>query len=112
MSPSQVIDDKQATHHGEKSEKVVHPKVSESHKPNLSASSPREKNLILFATKSEMREVCENPSSVMHFVLVCKDGEPKTNTIHELPLVFQSLLQEFQDVFPDELPPGLPPLRH
>ena len=47
----------------------------------------------------------------MHFVLVCKDGEPKTNTLHELPLVFQSLLQEFQDVSPDELPPGLPPLR-
>ena len=98
MSPSQVIADKQATHHGEKSEKVIHPKVSENHKPNLSASSPREKNLILFATKSEMREVCENPSSVMHFFLVCKDGEPKTNTSHELPLVFQSLLQEFQDV--------------
>lgn len=46
----------------------------------------------------------------MHFVLVCKDGEPTTNTSHELPLVFQSLLQEFKDVFPDELPPGLPPL--
>ena len=77
MSPSQVIANKQDTHHGEKSEKVIHQKVSESHKPNMSASSPREKNLILFATKSEMREVCENPSSVMHFVLVCKDGEPK-----------------------------------
>ena len=38
MSPSQVIADKQATHHEEKSEKVIHPKVSESHKPNLSAS--------------------------------------------------------------------------
>ena len=111
MSPSQVIADKQATHHGEKSEKVIHPKVSESHKTNLSASFPREKNLVLFATKSEMREVCENPSSVMHFVLVCKDGDPKTNTSHKLPLVFQSLSQEFQDVFPDELPPGLPPLR-
>ena len=111
MYPSQVIADKQATHHGEKSEKVIHQKVCESHKPNLSASSPREKNLILFATKSEMREVWENPLSVMHFVLVCKDGEPKTNTSHELPLMFQSLLQEFQDVFPDELPPGLPPLR-
>ena len=69
------------------------------------------KKLVLFATKSEMREVCENPLSVMHFVLVCKDGEPKTNTSHDLPLVFSSLLQEFQDVFPDELPPGLPPLR-
>ena len=112
MSPSQVIADKQATHHGEKSERVIHPKESECHKPKSSASTMSgKKNLVLFATKSEMREVCENPSSVMHFVLVCKDGEPKTNTIHELPLVFQSLLQEFQDVFPDELPPGLPPLR-
>ena len=26
-------------------------------------------------------------------------------------LCITSLLQEFQDVFPDELPPGLPPLR-
>ena len=111
MSPSQVIADKQATHHGEKSEKVIHPKVSENHKPNLSASTPREKNLILFATKSEIREVSENPSSVMHFVLVCKDEAPKTNTSHNLHLVLSSLLQEFQDVFPDEIPPGLPPLR-
>ena len=43
MSPSQVIADKQATHRGEKSEKVIDQKVSESHKPNFSASSPREK---------------------------------------------------------------------
>ena len=78
MSPSQVIADKQATHHGEKSEKVIHPKESESHKPKLSASMMSDKkNFVLFASKSEMREVCENPSSVMHFVLVCKDGEPK-----------------------------------
>ena len=68
------------------------------------------KNFVLFATKREMREVCENPSSVMHFVLVCKDEAQKTNTSHDLPLVLSSLLQEFQDVFLDELPPGLPPL--
>ena len=86
MSPSQVIADKQATHHGEKSERVIRPKESESHKPNLSVSTMSDKkNFVLFATKSEMREVCENPSSVMHFVLVCNDGEPKTNTSHDLP---------------------------
>ena len=92
MSPSQVIADKQATHRGEKSEKVIHPKVSESHKPNLSASSPREKNLVLFATKSEMREVCENPLGVIHYVLVCKDEVAKTNTSSPLPLVLSHLL--------------------
>ena len=69
------------------------------------------KNLVLFATKSEIREVCENPSSAMHYVHLCKDEAPKANTSHTLPLVLSSLLQEFQDVFPDELPPRLPPLR-
>ena len=69
------------------------------------------KNLVLFATKSEIRGVCENPSSVLHYVLLCKDNEPQANTSHTLPLVLSSILQEFHDVFPDELPPGLPPLR-
>ena len=69
------------------------------------------KNLVLFATKSEIRGVCENPSSVIHYVLLCKDNATQANTSHALPLVLSSLLQEFQYVFPDELPPGLPPLR-
>ena len=69
------------------------------------------RNPTLFATKSEIRGVCENPSSVLHYILVCKDNPPQTNTSHTLPLVLSSLLQEFQDVFSDELPPGLPPLR-
>jgi hypothetical protein len=56
MSPSQVIADKQAsTHQGETSERVNHYKESERHKPKLSDSSPREKNLVLLATKREMR---------------------------------------------------------
>jgi hypothetical protein len=44
-------------------------------------------------------------------VLVCKDEAVRTNTSQHLPLVLSHLLQEFADVFPDELPPGLPPLR-
>ena len=112
-SPSQVIADKQASRlRGETSERVNHQKESERHKPKSSAFMMSEKkNLVLFSTKSEMREVCENPSSVMHYVLLCKDEAPKTKTSHDLPLVFSSHLQEFEDVFPDELAPGLPPLR-
>ena len=94
MSPSQVIADKQATHHGDHREKASHQKESERHKPKLSAYTMSEnKNLVLFATKREMREVYENPSSVMHYVLFCKDEAPKTNTSHNLPLVLFSLLQ-------------------
>ena len=111
MSPSQVIADKQATHHGENSERASHHQVSERHKPKLSASTMSDKkNLVIFATKREMREVCENPSSVMPYDLLCNDKALKANTSHTLPLVLSSLLQEFHDVFPDELPPGLPPL--
>jgi hypothetical protein len=112
MSPSQVITNKQAsTHHGETSQRGNHHKESEHHKPKMSYSSPREKNLVLLATKREMRVVCENPSSVIHYILVCKDEVARTNHSNPLPLVFSNLLQEFADVFPDELPPGLPPLR-
>ena len=93
MSPSQVLADKRATHRGENSERANHQKESERHKPKLSASMMSDKkNLVLFATKSEMREVCENPSSVMHCVLVCKDEAPTTNTSHNLPLLLSSLL--------------------
>ena len=69
------------------------------------------KSLVLFATKHEMRQVWENPSSAMHYVLLCKDEAPKANSSHNLPLVLSSLLQKFQDDFPDELPPGLPALQ-
>ena len=112
MSPSQGIAEKQATHRGENSERTNHQKESEHHKPKSSASMMSDKkNLVLFATKSEIRGVCENPSSVLHYVLLCKDDAQSTNTSKALALVLSSLLQEFQDVFPDELPPGLPPLR-
>jgi len=113
MSPSQVIVDKQAsTHHGENSEGVNHQSESERHKPKMSASTMSDKkNIVLLATKRDMRQVCENPSSVVHYDLVCKDEAARTNASNHLPLVLSNLLQEFADDFPDELPPGLPHLR-
>ena len=43
-------------------------------------------------------------------MIICK-GEPTTNDLSNIPPSLLSLLQKFEDVFPDELPPGLPPLR-
>ena len=101
MSPIQVITNKQATHRGDNSERATHQKESERHKPKSSASTMSEKkNLVIFSTKSEIRGLCENPSSVLHCVLMCKDNAPQNKTSHTLPLVLSSLLQEFQDVFP------------
>src|SRR3954447_6228092 len=63
----------------------------------------------LLTTKSEMREIQENPTQ-LHYVFICKGPSSAINTLTNIPLSLMSLLQEFGDVFPDELPPGLPPL--
>ena len=45
-------------------------------------------------------------------LLVYKESFLNTNDNHiSFPSVVGSLLQEFGDVFPEEIPPGLPPLR-
>ena len=88
-------------HQSEKrDESVNHQNEREHHKPKVS----------LLATKSEMREIQENPT-IIHYVLICKGPTEETNTITNIPLSLMSILQEFVDVFHDELPPGLPPLR-
>ena len=85
-------------------ERESHQQVSESHKP------PSEnKERILLATKSEMRELRGYPS-ITHYVLMCK-GEATTNSLTNVPPSLLVILQEFKDVFPDKLPHRLPPLR-
>jgi hypothetical protein len=64
----------------------------------------------LIATKSEMRDLHQNPSA-LHFVLICKGTANATNDHSTIPPPLLSLLKEFQDVFPDDLPHGLLPLR-
>ena len=44
------------------------------------------------------------------FVFILLATEPPT-TLPSVPSAFTALLDEFQDVFPDDLPSGLPPLR-
>ena len=66
-------------------------------------------HLVMLATKSELREVRKTPNQVL-FVLVCKDILISPNDITSLPSV-SSLLQDYEDVFPKEIPAGLPPIR-
>jgi hypothetical protein len=85
--------------------------VSQSHKPNERDKNKREdKILIMLATKSEMRDVRCNPGQVL-IVLVYKDMLLSANDITSLPSVISRLLQGYKDVFPEETPAGLPPLR-
>ena len=91
-------------------ERETQPIVSENQKPNMSDNTMRvPQGLTLIATKREMRELRENPS-IVHYVLICKGEISLTNTFTNVPPPLMSLLQEFQDVFSQEVPPGLPPL--
>ncbi|KAK1602094.1 hypothetical protein QYE76_017137 [Lolium multiflorum] len=115
MTPSQIIADNAKAlaraqhhiHHSElRGEGATHQKESEHHHPHMS-----ERKSVLLTTKSEWREVKDNPSTTIHYVLICKGLAEETNELTNIPSSLLSLLKEFQDVFPDELPHGLPPLR-
>lgn len=58
-----------------------------------------------FLTQSEYRK--ELGAGGLGFVLVVVE-ENESN--HEQPSIMKRLLEEFHDVIPEEIPPGLPPM--
>jgi hypothetical protein len=116
MSPTQVIAANMQKKMSESERKkkdisVVHKSVSESHNPNMSGKRKNErKSMVIVATKSEMRKMRENPNTT-HFVLLYKDTILTANNMTSLLSVVSNVLQAFEDVFPEEVPTGLPPLR-
>jgi hypothetical protein len=115
MTPRQVIADnakalartEDKPHIGEmRVDLKNHLHVRESHKPNLSGKMKS----VLLSTKNEMREVQQNPS-LMHDVLTCKGQDTGTNDLSTIPPSSLSISKDFEDVFPQELPPGLTLLR-
>ena len=77
--------------------------------PNM--TKPREKHgLVMMARKRDMRELRE--PNTPFFVLMYKETLLAANDLPStLPSVVFDLLQEYEDVFPKEVPPGLPPKR-
>jgi hypothetical protein len=64
----------------------------------------------MIATKSEMRDVRKNPDQVL-ITLVCKDTFLSANDLTFVPSVVARVLQEYEDIFPEETLVGLSPLR-
>jgi hypothetical protein len=90
---------------------VIHNSVSKCYKPNSRDKKKEEgEHQVMLATKSELREVRNNPYQVL-FVLVNKDVLISPNDITSRPSVVANLLQDFEDVFPQETPARLPPIR-
>jgi hypothetical protein len=66
--------------------------------------------LVMMARKRDIQELRE--PNVPFFVLMYKETFLSTNdSPSTLPSVVFDLLQEYEDVFPEEIPPGLPPKR-
>ena len=63
------------------------------------------------ATKSEVKRLFRAKQSL--YILCCKNQILTTNTFDdfEVPSSVKTLLQDFQDMFPPNVPNGLPPLR-
>ena len=61
--------------------------MSESHKPHISEHKNEEKSLlVMLATKSDLREFCEDPTQVP-IVLMCKDKVLVSNDIDRKSVV-------------------------
>jgi hypothetical protein len=64
----------------------------------------------MMAWKGDLKNLRE--PNAMFFVLVCKDNLLSTNNLPStLPTMVFDVLQEYEDVFTNEVPPGLPPKR-
>ncbi|KAK1682411.1 hypothetical protein QYE76_043259 [Lolium multiflorum] len=97
ITPSEIIADnvkalartQQHNHHGDlRGEGMTHLKESERHKPYMSDIKS-----VLITTKSEWREVQENPSTTLHYVLICKGPSFDTNAVTNIPSSLLSLLK-------------------
>jgi hypothetical protein len=94
------------THNNSKGE---NPTPSHSKKPTENKRVPQN-NECLLVTKGDLREMRNTTASF--FVLLHKDTLFSTNSLPStLPTAVLDLLQDFEDVFPDEVPAGLPPIR-
>lgn len=64
----------------------------------------------MLAKKSDSTELEANNS--VCYASICKEALFPFEHVHiSLPPAVASLLQEYDDVFPSEIPPGIPPIR-
>ena len=81
-----------------------------SDKNTLSEKREQKKGVSLFARTSEVKRALFSNKTIL--VLLCKGSCFITNQLNqELPSVFVDLLQQYGDVFPEEMPNELPPIR-
>jgi len=92
-----------------KGSEEVSPKPNKT--PHLQITKPKGKEgLVMVARKGDLKELSE--PNAMFYVLLYKNNFLVTNNLPStLPSVVFDVLQEYEDVFPEKVPPGLPPKR-
>ena len=79
-------------------------------KPSSVVSEIKLKSACLLATKSDIDEL--DFSKSVCYAFVCKEALFSFEDVpSSLPPAVTNILQEFADVFPQDVPPGLPPIR-
>src|SRR5438876_1737672 len=101
MSPSEIVKYEQDKMRIPKDKSKVEPEKQQ----GIKLKSP-----VLLATKTELAELVL--SNDICYVLVCKRAFFSIDDASiALPPTVAHLLQDYMDVFPPEIPPGLPPMR-
>ena len=118
MTPAEIVqaDLERAASLKNKSPEIQQPVNSASTPSNVNDSSSSKGAAIklqgraCLATKSELAEISTDD---ICYALICKQALFSLGDIASsaLPPAVTNLLQEYEDVFPAEIPPGLPPLR-
>ncbi|GKV11635.1 hypothetical protein SLEP1_g22875 [Rubroshorea leprosula] len=115
LSPRQVYEDqlrvkKESELEGMKNKEKTMEKESKKREKIESVENKERKSVSVYAKKSDVKAgfFAKQPM----FVLLYKNAYFNTNELNDsLPSVVKSLLQDFKDVFPEDIPNGLPPIR-
>ena len=117
MTPAEIVQadkDRAASLHDVKSKNQqvansVYPPKKDTPSPNSKAQGIKLKSAVMLARKSDLAEISDDD---ICYTLVCKRALFSLNDVlSSIPPATTNLLQEYEDVFPAEIPPGLPPMR-
>jgi len=117
LTPYEVFEDQNRSHklseqkkNERKQENQTQPKERKQERQVLAKESKSERKQSLYATKRDITRAINTNQPIIF--LAYREAFFNTNkTDLALPSQITSLLQIFDDVFPDELPKGLPPIR-
>jgi hypothetical protein len=113
LTPNEIVQcDRAIAETVRRESKIQHasPIKHEQRAPSSSSNAIKLKSCAMLALKSDL--AVSTNVDVSFYALVCWQVlfSLEDNTT-PLPCAITNLLQEFKDVFPAEIPPGLPPLR-